>query len=438
MERVETIIVGGGAAGLTAAIACARAGVPPLLLERNAKLGIKILMSGGGRCNVTNTGDVHHLVGAFPRNGRFLYGAFTRFTNDDVRHLLAEEGVATKVEDRGRVFPVADTARSVVAALERAAKKSGARILTKASVESVHPLEDGYALRTEDGSSFAARCLIITVGGVSYPTSGTRGDGFRWAAELGHRIVPLRPAIVALETVEQWPAKVQGVALRGVGVYVHAHGRVWDQYKEDVLFTHFGLSGPAVLNVSHQAVQASEAHPGGVVIGIRIDPAAKIDTWQERLHSRIHENPKRLLKNLFEGWWPASLAGVLLDELGLDPHSQVAQLPKPARHRLAELLWELRLTLKRSRPIEQAMVTSGGVDVREIDPKSMASRLRKGLYFAGEILDVDGVSGGYNLQAAYSTGWVAGESAAAYALQEAEASAGGSPEPRRHALFVDR
>ena len=413
VRSCDICIIGGGAAGLVAAVAAGASGVPATLLERNAKLGIKILMSGGGRCNVTNTGDVHHLVESFPGNGRFLYSAFSRFSNTDILKLLAEEGVETKVEDRGRVFPVRDTARDVVAALERAARRRGATIVTGCPVEDVDLHADGrFLVRAEDGRMWRARRVVIATGGVSYPTSGTRGDGYRWAARFGHTIVKPRPAIVALETEETWPARVKGVALRDVTVFVYAGGRRRAKYREDVLFTHFGLSGPAVLNVSHQAVVAQESHPGDVRIGIRLAADRTREAWLGALEERIAAQPNRAGKNLFEGWWPASLAEVLLELAGVDPERRAAQVSREQRRAIAELLYELRLTLKRPRPIEQAMVTAGGVDVREIDPKSMESKLQPGLYVAGEALDVDGISGGYNLQAAYSTGWVAGRSAA--------------------------
>jgi hypothetical protein len=244
---------------------------------------------------------------------------------------------------------------------------------------------------------------------------------------MGHTISPLRPALVALETRETWPGRVSGVALREVTVFVRAGGRVWDQSREDVLFTHFGLSGPAVLNVSRQAVMAGEAHPGEAIIGIRLDPETSAEEWRRRLEDRIRASPRQMIKNLFEGWWPASLAEVLCAEAGAggagpagaslagsgaDPRSRAGQLPRSVRDRLAAYLFELRFTLARPRPIEEAMVTAGGVSLREVDPRSMASRLGPGLFIAGEILDVDGLSGGYNLQAAFSTGWLAGEAAA--------------------------
>ncbi len=429
MRSEAIVIVGGGAAGLLAAIASGRAGVPVTLLERNPRLGTKVLMSGGGRCNVTNTGDIPHLVSSFPGNGKFLYSALTRFTNDDVRALLAEEGVETKVEERGRVFPSDGGAKGVAAALERAARKAGATIHTGMPVEDVRRGDPGdvrlgdpvdvwpgddraFVVTAADGRFWRAARVILTTGGVTYPETGTTGNGYRWVRAMGHTVVPLRPALVALETRETWPGRVRGVPLREVTVYIHAGGRIWDRCREDVLFTHFGLSGPAVLNVSHQAVMADEAHPGEVIIGIRFDPEIPVEEWRDRLEGRMRENPRRLVKNLFEGWWPASLAEVLCNEAGADPSSRAGQLPRAVRDRLTAYLFELRLTLQRPRPIEEAMVTAGGVSVREVDPRTMASRLVPGLFIAGEMLDIDGVSGGYNLQAAFSTGWLAGEMAA--------------------------
>ena len=419
VKPAAILIVGGGAAGLLAAIASGRAGVPATLLERNSRLGTKVLMSGGGRGNVTNTGDIPHLVSSFPGNGRFLYSALTRFGSDDLRALLAEEGVGTKVEDRGRVFPSAGGAKAVVGALERAARKAGAVIHTGTPVENVRlgggvgrDDDAAFIVTAAGGRSWRAARLILASGGVTNPEAGTTGDGYRWVRGMGHEVTPLRPGLVALETRETWPGQVSGVALREATVHIHAGDRVWGQGCGDVLFTHFGLSGPAVLDVSRQAVVAGEAHPGEVTIGIRLDPEASVEAWQSRLEDRIRESPRVMAKNLFDGWWPSSLAAVLCAEAGADPKNRAGQLPRAMRDCLAAYLYELRLTLARPRPIEEAMVTAGGVSVREVDPRSMASRLVPGLFIVGEMLDVDGPSGGYNLQAAFSTGWLAGEAAA--------------------------
>lgn len=478
-----------------AAIASGRAGVPATVLERNPRLGTKILLSGGGRCNLTNAGgsagQQADLAAAYRGTyrsghrgtyhggggGKFLYSALARFGSDDLRALLTEEGVRTQVEDRGRVFPTSGGGKAVVAALERAARKAGATIATGVRVEEVR-LEDGadaaadatagaaasasaddarepspcFLVTSSDGRTWRAARLILATGGVSYPATGTTGDGYRWAREMGHTVSPLRPALVGLVTRETWPRRVSGVTLRDVTVRVEAGGRVWDECQNDVLFTHFGLSGPAVLNVSGQAVAALEemsadqsAGAGArgsrgvaaaearadaaraVTVSILLDPSLPVSAWRERLDERIRTSPRQMVKNLFEGWWPTSLAEVLCVEalsseapgtgawdarLGVTPETQAAQLPRAARDRLAAALRELRLTVDRPRPIEEAMVTAGGVSLREVDPRTMESRLVPGLYLTGELLDIDGPTGGYNLQAAFSTGWLAGESAA--------------------------
>ncbi|MHB9146108.1 MAG: BaiN/RdsA family NAD(P)/FAD-dependent oxidoreductase [Symbiobacteriia bacterium] len=422
------LIIGGGAAGLLAAIAAAEHGARVTLLERNPEPGIKVLMSGGGRCNVTNTGDVPHLVASFPGNGRFLYSAFATFGNDEVVGLLAQEGIGTHVEDRGRVFPNSGQARDVVGALLRRAQRLGVTALTNRRVTSVsRGRGSGFIVRGKSVSgrgrsahevgqeqTWTADRLIICTGGVSYPSSGSTGDGYSWARQFGHRVVPPQPAIVALETREAWPARVRGVALQDVALEVRAGGRSRGSFRGDILFTHFGLSGPAALNASHQAVLAAAAAQPGVRVelAIRLEPDTPMAAWDERLQDAARAHPRQLLRNILSQWWPASLAEVLQDRAGVPQEREAAHLTRPEREALARLLHELVLTLKKPRPIAEAMVTAGGVDVREVNPKTMASRLVPGLYFAGEVLDVDGISGGYNLQAAYSTGWLAGRSAA--------------------------
>jgi len=427
---VPLLIVGGGAAGLLAAIAAGRSGRPAVLLERNRRVGARLLLSGGGRCNLTHMGDADHLVRAFGRRGRFLYGAFSRFGSDDIRALLAAEGVPTKADEEGRVFPADDRARSVVRALERAARRVGTAIVLGVRVVSVDRVarDRGLVVTASDGRRWRSDRVILATGGASYPAVGTTGDGYRWLRALGHTIEPLRPALVPLETEETWPARVQGVALRGVEVSVYAGDRVGARRCGDVLFTHFGLSGPAVLDVSHEAVVAlgvrredggtrgAAAGPtdcGRVVLGIRLDPEAAPEAWRERLDASIRESPRRLIKNVLGSWWPQSLAEVLCAEAGVDPDTQAGQVPREARERLAAQLSELRLSVKGARPLVEATVTAGGVSLREVDPRTMASRLVPGLHITGELLDVDGPTGGYNLQAAFSTGWVAGTAAAA-------------------------
>ncbi|HHW10313.1 MAG TPA: NAD(P)/FAD-dependent oxidoreductase [Firmicutes bacterium] len=406
-------IIGGGPAGLLAAIAAAEHGAAVTLLEKNDRLGAKMLLSGGGRCNITNTGDVNHLVQSFPGNGKFLYHAFSKFTSRDILDLLAEEGVATREEEKGRVFPASDDAGEVVEALARRAYSRGVNIRLDTQVVDIlrHPDKaEGFQVQIKGGEVLEADKVIICTGGVTYPQTGSTGDGYTWASRFGHHIVTARPAMAALETVEEWPARVQGVTLKNVEVVVRSETKVVTKYCEDVLFTHFGLSGPAIINISGQAAKALEEGP--VKIGIRTDSDLRADDWEARLQMALREHPRQLLKSLVARWWPASLAEVLLEVHGIPPEVMANQVTKVHRRQTAELLDEFTLQLKKARPLETAMVTAGGVDTNEVDPYTMQSRLVKGLFFAGEILDVNGISGGYNLQEAYSTGYLAGSSAA--------------------------
>lgn len=412
-DSVPLAVIGAGAAGLLAAIAAGEHGVPALVLEKNAKPGIKILMSGGGRCNVTNTGDLHQLVRSFPQGGRFLYSALAAFGPADIVALLDAAGVPTRVEDRGRVFPVSGKAADVVAALVQKAVAAGAVLRTGQGVADLQRSAGGcFTLCLARGASLTARRVIVTTGGMSYPTAGTTGDGYAWAARLGHTVTPPAPGLVALETVETWPAAVKGVALRGIEVRVTAQGRVQAREVGDALFTHFGLSGPAVLAVSRAAVRAAQPGAGPVHLGLSLEPGTTAAQWEERLQAALADGPRRQLKRVVSQWWPAALGPVLLPGAGIPPESAAGSLTRVQRQAVAALLHEITLTLRRPRPLAEAMVTAGGVELAEIDPRTMHSRLVPGLYFAGEILDVDGITGGYNLQAAYATGWLAGRSAA--------------------------
>lgn len=408
----SVVVVGGGAAGLLASISAAEHGARVTLLEQNKKLGVKMLMSGGGRCNITNSGDVEHLVQSFPGNGKFLYNAFSSFGSRDILDLLAEEGILTREEDRGRVFPISDNAHDVVDALERRARARGVQIRLLTRVTDVAKDDAGFHLHLADGEQLLADRLILCTGGVTYPSSGSSGDGYNWAKKFGHTVIAARPAMVALETEEEWPARVQGVTLKRVEVVVYANDKVLSRYTEDVLFTHFGLSGPAILNVSHQAVDALDEGEGPVCIGIRTDSDLDADDWEARLQMALREHPRQLLKSLVARWWPASLAEILLEVHNVPPEVMANQVTKQHRRQTAELLDEFVLHLSKARPMETAMVTAGGVCVDEVDPRTMQSHKVPGLYFAGEVLDIDGISGGYNLQGAYSTGFVAGRSAA--------------------------
>lgn len=411
-------VIGGGAAGLLAAIAAGEHEAEVTLLERSKHLGTKLLMSDDDRYCITNAGDIEHLVQSFPGNGRFLRYAFEVFSNRDILDLLAEEGVLTKEGDKGRIVPVSDDAYDVIEALERRARSYGTQILTQTSVAGISKKEGpvgegwrGFTISLEGGRELAVDRVILCTG---ESLNLEDNDGYGWAEQFGHTIVPPKSAIVALETEEEWPARVPGVALRGVEVVVSVQDEEIARYREDVLFTHFGLSGPAILKIGQQAVAAQEKAVSAEAVTIRLhtDPDLRVDDWEARLQMALREHPRQLLKSLVARWWPVSLAEVLLEMHDIPSEVMANQVTKVHRRQTAELLYEFQLHLRKDRSPETAMITAGGVDVTEVDSYSMESLRSDGLYIAGGMLDVNGVNDGYNLQGAYSTGYVAGRAAA--------------------------
>lgn len=403
---VDTVIIGGGPSGLLAGIAAGRSGVRVLLLERNESPGRKLLLTGGGRCNVTHWGPTEDLVANLSGNGRFLYPALAAFSNAGLLRLLSEAGVESAVEADGRVFPRSNRARDVLGALLSLLGKAEAEIRTNSRVISLEPTPGSFRLRTDGGGTIEAAKVIIATGGVSYPATGSVGDGLAWAKRLGHRIIPPLPALVGLLTEEEWSRGIPGVSLRGAAVRLSGVKR---PEEGDVLFTHFGVSGPAVLNLSRYAVAALAAGAEKPVLSITTDPAASLAQWESRVEQAALANPHRNLAGLLAAWWPKALAVAVL---GDDAGREGAHLPRELRRKAAGLLHRLELTVTGSRPIAEALVTQGGVDTREVDPRTLQSRIVPGLYFAGEVLDVDGRTGGYNLQAAFSSGYLAGQASA--------------------------
>ncbi|MGI6609702.1 MAG: NAD(P)/FAD-dependent oxidoreductase [Limnochordia bacterium] len=409
-------VIGGGAAGLLAAIAAGEHKADVTLLERRKQLGTRLFAPNDGRCSITNTGSIEHLVQSFPGNGPFLCRAFEAFSNRDILDLLAEEGVLTKEEDRGRILPVSEDTADVLEALEGRARASGVTIRTQARITGidrkdglVRPGWRGFTVYLENASAMHVDRVILCTGENPGPDDE---NGHAWAEQFGHTVVQPKSAIVALQTEEDWPARAQGAALRGVEVVVRAADKEVARYKEDVLFTHLGLAGPAILKIAEQAVAAQETCPDQVVIGVRTDSDLRAEDWEARLQMALREHPRQLLKSLVARWWPASLAEVLLEVHCIPPEVMANQVTKVHRRETAEILDEFQLHLKKDRAPETAMVTTGGVDISEVDPNSMQSLRTSGLYIAGELLDVDGVNEGYTLQGAYSTGYVAGRAAA--------------------------
>ncbi len=415
------IVIGAGAAGLMAAIHAASAGAGVLLIEKMPSPGRKILITGKGRCNFTNSCDISEFLRFFANNGAFLNSALRAFDNQDVIDFFAAHGVPSRVERGGRLFPESDQARDIVDALVKAARQAGVRLVTGQPARSICAENGKVAGVLTESGRLDASAVILATGGLSYPGTGSTGDGYRMAKELGHTVTTLRPALVPLETQESWVRELQGLSLKNVESVVKVDGKKIDSEFGEMLFTHFGLSGPIILTLSQAVSQALPQNPPPrVTIELNLKPALTPEVLDKRLQRDFAEFTRKQFKNSLGELLPLKLIPVIIRLSGIASDKSVHQITREERARLVELLQGLPLTVTKTRPIAEAVVTAGGVTVKEISPKTMQSRLVEGLFMAGEILDVDGYTGGFNLQAAFSTGMVAGTAAAKY-LQSKDA-----------------
>lgn len=404
----DLLIVGGGAAGMMAAVAAAGEGRAVRLFERNEKLGKKIYITGKGRCNLTNACEIGAFLGNVVTNPKFLYHALYEFSNRDAMAFFEEAGLALKVERGKRVFPVSDKASDVIKVLAAEMRRLGVAVhLNSRAAALIEEEEAVCGIRLADGRSFRGDAVLVATGGLSYPSTGSSGDGYRLAESAGHAVTGCSPALTPLETAEAWVKDLQGLSLRNVEVAI-LDGKK-ELYREfgEMLFTHFGVSGPAVLSGSSRVAKALHRRP--LTLEINLKPALSREQLDARLLREFEANKNKRFKNALGNLLPARLIPVLVRLSGIEPEREVNRISREERNRLAENFRHLRLTLTGLRDYPEAIVTQGGVSVKEIDPATMASKKRKGLYFAGEVLDVDADTGGYNLQIAWSTGWTAGK-----------------------------
>jgi len=412
---VPVVVIGGGAAGIMASIAAAESGANVALLEKGPRLGRKLLITGKGRCNLTNNADIQGLIENIPGNGTFLFSAFNSFSNHDLIRFLGKIGLNTKIERGGRVFPQSDNSSEVIGLLEKHLKKLGVRVRLNTPVQDLSVIGKEIVGVTTREEIISAAATIIASGGLSYPMTGSTGDGYRWAEALGHSISPLRPALIPLETKEDWVKQVQGLTLKNVRVSsFSSSGELHGQEFGELIFTHYGISGPAVITISREISLNLEDKNHGKLgwIEINLKPALKPEQLDARLQRDFVKHSRKHLKNALVDLLPARLIEPWLKQAGFNGDELIRQVAKEDRKKMVFELQHLRLHIKGLRPVGEAIVTAGGVSVKEVNPKTMASRIYKGLYFAGEVLDIDGYTGGFNLQAAFSTGWVAGKSAA--------------------------
>jgi predicted Rossmann fold flavoprotein len=411
LDEERIIVVGGGASGMMAAGRAAECGARVLLLERTKRLGNKLRITGKGRCNLTNVADQLDFITHFGPNGVFLRNAFARFFNQDLIDFFAAQGVPTVVERGQRVFPASNDAHQVADALADYLRRSGARARFKARVEELEAEGGRVAgVRTGEGELLTAQAVIVATGGASYPATGSTGDGYRLAKALGHTIVPIRPALVPLVVKEGHAEALQGLSLKNVEVTLLLDGQPVTRQFGEMLFTHFGVSGPIILTLSAQAVD--RLGQGELELSINLKPALSDEQLDRRLQRDFDRFGKRAFRNILKELLPRKMIALFVRLTGIPPGKPGHQITAAERKRLFDLLRDFRLTIVGHRPIAEAIVTAGGVSTREIDPRTMESRLVRGLYFCGEVLGINADTGGYNLQAAFSTGYVAGQSAA--------------------------
>lgn len=411
MSNKKVIVVGAGAAGVFAAGAAAENCAEVLLLERNPKIGRKVLITGKGRCNVTHHTDaVDTLIQNIPGNGRFLYSAFSNFMPQDTIDFFEDYGVPLKIERGNRVFPQSDKASDIVDAMARYLADVGVQIKQARVTELLTENGTVKGVKTESGEAFFSDRVILATGGKSYPKTGSTGDGYAFAQSVGHTVTPLRPSLSALRCREGFCSDCSGLSLRNVAITIHDTKKQKIIYEDfgEMLFTHFGVSGPMILSASaHMREMQAERY----TIHLDLKPALSPEKLDARILRDFSENLNKSISNTLGLLLPRSIIPAVLHRAGLRPSEKINQITKEQRTRLAETVKDLSLTVMDFHDIKEAIVTAGGVKTSEVNPKTMESKLCRGLYFAGELLDCDGYTGGFNLQIAFSTGRLAGLSA---------------------------
>ena len=410
IKSIGVAVIGGGAAGLMAAISAAKMGADVTLFEKNDRFGKKLAITGKGRCNVTNDCTVEEFLQNVPTNPRFLYSALGRFDTADTKDFFESAGVPLKVERGRRVFPVSDKADDIVKALIREARAAGVRTAFE-KVLSLNSADGRISTITTDKAVYAASAVIICTGGRSYPRTGSDGDGYAFAKALGHTVTPLLPSLVPMTSQSKLCPSLQGLSLKNVSLSIVDRTSGKEVYSDfgEMMFTHFGLTGPMILSAS---AHIPDAPSGKYEAHINLKPALDEKTLDARIIADFNKYANKDFVNALSDLLPQKLIPIVISLSGIDARKKVNSITKEERHALGDVIRCLRIPISGFRPINEAIVTKGGISVKEVNPKTMESKLCRGLYFAGEVLDVDAYTGGYNLQIAFATGVLAGESAA--------------------------
>jgi len=402
---VRVAVIGGGPSGIIASGFASSRGLDVTLFERNNKLGKKLYITGKGRCNVTNSSPIDDFFDKVITNSSFLYSSFYSFTNEDIMNLIERFGVKLKVERGGRVFPLSDKSSDIIKAFERFLEHNKVKVKLNTRIIDVEYSKGKFLLISENGNEGIFDRLIISTGGKSYPATGSTGDGYMFAKKLGHTITPLKPSLVPMETKEEWVKSLMGLSLKNVTLAAFINGRKIHEEFGEMLFSHYGITGPIVLSMSNVINKYDNK---SIHLIIDLKPALSIEKLDQRVLRDFELYKNKQIKNGLIKLLPQKLIPVVIKIAYIDETKQVNQITKEERRRIVETIKGLPLTFKKFRPIEEAIVTSGGVSTKEINPSTMESKIVPGLFFTGEVIDVDALTGGYNLQIAYSTGYVAG------------------------------
>ncbi len=408
--KYDVAVIGGGSAGMIAAGRAGEIGSSVVLIEKNKSLGIKLLITGKGRCNITNKRDgLKEIINRFGKNGKFLFSAFSKFGVDETINFFESKGLKTKIERGGRVFPVSNKSRDVLDVLIKYLKKSHVNVKTNSKVKKI--IKKGHRIEKiilVSGEEIIADNFIICTGGKSHPITGSTGDGYKWAEKIGHTIVKLSPSLVPVIVKERYVKDLEGLSLKNVDISIYKDEKKISSRFGEAIFTANGMSGPIILDISKEV---GEELPGDIRMQIDFKPALDFVKLDKRIQRDFEKGPKKLFKNSLNELLPKKLIPVIIRLSGIDPNKKVNSITKEERRRLLHLLKEFSLGIKGLETFKKAIITTGGINLSEVDQKTMKSKLIDNLYFAGEILNVDGPTGGYNLQVCWTTGYIAGESA---------------------------